>query len=1154
MWPFVRGSRHPRPCTHRFFLAIPLGASAVIAWSPATLGAGSSVQAKAAVSDAALTTNPATITKTFCAPFTGQTAHPAGIGVTNAAAPRPAIHAAVDALPGDTDNVVDPRTMRTVPVAILGSQALDARSIDPQTVSLGGAPATKDDDGSIASLVDVDGDGREDLVLLIEARAIPLTDTDTELPVTASRFGGDAIEGSVVLRPFDSLVRMLRAAHARPHRLGKEPVLPVAIDILPSDPSNAMGAPEIRDVPVAILSSEEFDARTVDPTTVTLERARVTRGRRGGLAHYEDVNGDGRPDLIVSIATRLMRLTERSGRLTLQASTNDGRIIEGLDLYTASAELLAVARGAVAPIDSTAPDGTAIGAGPEPQPASFSNPSAITINDATPATPYPSTIAVSGLTGVIAKARVTLHGLSHTCVNDLDILLVGPTGQSFVLMSDVGGCALVVDATLTFDDHSDDALSSAAPAVSGTYPPVNFDSGVDSYPGTAPVQSHSVDLLAFAGTNPNGVWRLYVLDDEAIDSGTIARGWSIDFVMATRACNPAPILVPAGGTSGPASPYPSTIAVAGLAGQVVGKVTATVKGLSHSFTDDLDILLVGPHGESAMLMSDAGGNSTLINVDLTFDGDVQTALSDSGPLSAVSGTYRPTNFDLTDVMPAPAPAGPYGTDMHAFNNADPNGGWNLFVFDDQTADVGAIGGGWCVTITTLPPVQGCQGGAVTIPAGAPGTTVGTAGPYPSTITVERQLGNVFQATATLTGLSHTFPDDLDVLLVNPSGRMSILMSDGGGGTDVVNTTLTFDDRAVAAIPDSAAIGSGSYHPTDYETGETFPAPAPPGPYPALMDYFRGYPANGRWSLFINDDANGDVGSMSGGWCLNLVMYLPQEEGGCSPDPITVPGAGTSGPAATYPSIITVSDSLSTVSKAEIDIFGVNHTFPDDLDILIQGPNGSAVMLMSDAGGSSDLVDADFGFLDGLTLLSDTGPLMGGVYAPTDYEPGDVLPAPAPSSYGTSLGTFAGTDPNGNWKLFVNDDASGDTGNIRFGWCLRLTPVIPVGEVTNLRWEPGSKTSLLWDAAPNDVSYFVFRYIPTELPILLTGSPPTICRIGAATAANQVLNNVNAVPPAGSAFFYLVEAISDGERGSIGFARIDGADVARVPPNFHPCAP
>jgi hypothetical protein len=72
----------------------------------------------------------------------------------------------------------------------------------------------------------------------------------------------------------------------------------------------------------------------------------------------------------------------------------------------------------------------------------FSNPAAITINDGglcdnvsnlalTPgkATAYPSSNTVSGLTGVISDVNVTLTGLTHNFPDDVDVLLLSPTGR-----------------------------------------------------------------------------------------------------------------------------------------------------------------------------------------------------------------------------------------------------------------------------------------------------------------------------------------------------------------------------------------------------------------------------------------------------------------------------------------------------------------------------------------------------------------------------------------------------------------------------------------------------------------------------------------------------------------------------------------------------
>ena len=44
-----------------------------------------------------------------------------------------------------------------------------------------------------------------------------------------------------------------------------------------------------------------------------------------------------------------------------------------------------------------------------------------------------------------------------------------------------------------------------------------------------------------------------------------------------------------------------------------------LNGLSHYTPDDIDILLVGPQGQDAIVMSDAGGGYAVNEIDLTLD-------------------------------------------------------------------------------------------------------------------------------------------------------------------------------------------------------------------------------------------------------------------------------------------------------------------------------------------------------------------------------------------------------------------------------------------------------------------------------------------------------------------------------------------------------
>jgi len=111
-------------------------------------------------------------------------------------------------------------------------------------------------------------------------------------------------------------------------------------------------------------------------------------------------------------------------------------------------------------------------------------------------------------------------------------------------MSDVGqGGTPATNVNLTFDDTGP-ALTSD-PLFSGTYKPTNIDDmeGGDSYPSPAPVGSYGSALSVFNGTNPAGVWRLFVTDDFVEDGGSIGGGWSLELTPG-----PAQDYVPASGT------------------------------------------------------------------------------------------------------------------------------------------------------------------------------------------------------------------------------------------------------------------------------------------------------------------------------------------------------------------------------------------------------------------------------------------------------------------------------------------------------------------------------------------------------------------------------------------------------------------------------
>ncbi|MBN2506720.1 MAG: immunoglobulin domain-containing protein [Verrucomicrobia bacterium] len=167
----------------------------------------------------------------------------------------------------------------------------------------------------------------------------------------------------------------------------------------------------------------------------------------------------------------------------------------------------------------------------------FANTNPIVINDALAASPYPSTITVSGLDATLCRLTVTISNLSHRFPDDIDIILVTPSGEKSYVLSDAGFYQGIDDVTLVFDDLAPAMLAEDDLILSGTYKPTNYgakrDGTPDTMPAPAPVGPYPTNFTHFNGINPNGVWSLYVFDDALEDAGLIADGWSLAMSTAT---------------------------------------------------------------------------------------------------------------------------------------------------------------------------------------------------------------------------------------------------------------------------------------------------------------------------------------------------------------------------------------------------------------------------------------------------------------------------------------------------------------------------------------------------------------------------------------------------------------------------------------------
>jgi subtilisin-like proprotein convertase family protein len=171
----------------------------------------------------------------------------------------------------------------------------------------------------------------------------------------------------------------------------------------------------------------------------------------------------------------------------------------------------------------------------------FTNSAPITIKDGdcamstqTVALPFKSNITVAGAPTVLDDVEVVIHGLTHRYPKDIRMLLVGPGDRTVLLMHEAGGLTEVSNVTLTFDDAASGPVTE--PIASGSYQPTRTEDGCmnfaadNPFPGAPPNPPNGpfgTALDEFNGTNPNGIWSLYIVDDSALGTGSISGGWSL---------------------------------------------------------------------------------------------------------------------------------------------------------------------------------------------------------------------------------------------------------------------------------------------------------------------------------------------------------------------------------------------------------------------------------------------------------------------------------------------------------------------------------------------------------------------------------------------------------------------------------------------------
>ncbi|MFY9574681.1 MAG: DUF4394 domain-containing protein [Blastocatellia bacterium] len=296
-------------------------------------------------------------------------------------------------------------------------------------------------------------------------------------------------------------------------------------------------------LPVAILGAKDFDVASIEPSSLNFAGAAVTKtadsthpGRvseRGEKKRkpgetkfnidFQDVNKDGFTDLVASFPIAFVSdLSAGTRTAVLRGLLRDGSQIEGSQGVQASGQT-----------------SVKVGGAPNAPATQFCNTAAIIIPALGDATPFPSNISVMGLSNVVTDVTVTLNGVSHTKPDDLEIIVVAPSGQVVILDNGAFDGTDAVNQNLTFSDSAAGYAPNGAPLVTGTYKPVSYFAQTTfgaPAPALTPAAPYGHTLASFHGVSPNGTWSLYARDVIAGDMGSIAGGWCINITTGTGPC------------------------------------------------------------------------------------------------------------------------------------------------------------------------------------------------------------------------------------------------------------------------------------------------------------------------------------------------------------------------------------------------------------------------------------------------------------------------------------------------------------------------------------------------------------------------------------------------------------------------------------------
>jgi len=758
-----------------------------------------------------------------------------------------------------------------------------------------------------------------------------------------------------------------------------------------------------------------------------------------------------------------------------------------------------------------------------------------------PGKPYPSSITVGGLSGVLGKVTVTVSNLTHSFPGDINLLLVSPSGASALLMSHAGD-EPSTNIDLTFDDNASSPLPSDTPPFdgalySGIWQPSVYSPGVQlgGFPAPAPPGPYPAALSTFNASNPNGTWSLYVFDDHDGDAGAISNGWGMTLSMVTPVNQLADLGLSAAAAPNPAlagAPLTYTFTVANG-----GPSTAT----SIAFTNIVPAGLTLVSATASQGVALTNGNTVLADLGTLTTGAVATVtiVTIPTPLIFPPGINSILLTNTASVWPVETdPSPPNNTASALTTITRPVTG--LKVSQSGTPEPVFVGNALTNTIVVTNVGSATALGVVLTDPLPAGTTLGLASATAGTCS---NFGGV--VTCALGDLAMNKSATVTLVLTNSlAGFMTNTASvtTGSQNTNSANNTATYVATVLSPAPMIISAGAVLTHESGpvnalINPGETVTfsfslanvgsldtynlkatllasgevtSPSGPQYYGALVHNGPSIAQSFTFTaasvlnapvvatLQLQDERPGVTNNLGN---VAFTFNLPSVSAWANGNTILIPDHGAGTP---YPSSIAVSGVLGSVIKATVTLNGFAHQFPHDVSALLVSPAGRNVLLMSHTGGGHSVSNLTLTFDDAAgSTLPNSNPDISGTYRPSTYPGAVAFPVPAPiGPYGSVLVAVAGWNPNGTWSLYVFDDTVGDSGYITGGWSLNLTTAAPLAPLTDLAVSMTSAPSSLFVGYPMTNTIWVTNLGPaTATDVMVTN---------ALSSGQQVVTNIGSV--------------------------------------------